>query len=244
MGRDPCAGSVPRDRLVQVQERRGPPRSRPPARPGRRPAGAGVSPTAEQLRGRGGVGAILPLVLRQERAAGPRPRRAAAVGPGPVGRRGRAGPTGRARPRGSAARPGPGPPRRRSGRSAAPAPAAACSTAAARPCIPRASRRRRPAGSGAGTSAASRCRARGDTGSRPWSASYSRLREVEEDPVARRLVRLDARPADLGREQAADRQGVVADELGVEPEARSAGRASGWTGRAAGRLGRGRDDWR
>ena len=44
-------------------------------------------------------------------------------------------------------------------------------------------------------------------------------REVEVVPVARGLVGLDARAADPRREQAADGEGVVADELGVEPEA-------------------------
>src|SRR5688500_18019898 len=48
-------------------------------------------------------------------------------------------------------------------------------------------------------------------------------REVEEVPVARRLVRLDARPADLRDEQAADRQRVVTHELGIQAEAPLAG---------------------
>ena len=43
------------------------------------------------------------------------------------------------------------------------------------------------------------------------------LGEIEEDPVARRLIRLDARAADLEGEQAADGQRAVADQLGVEP---------------------------
>jgi hypothetical protein len=34
---------------------------------------------------------------------------------------------------------------------------------------------------------------------------------------AGRLIRLHARPADLGDQQAADRQCVVADQLGIEP---------------------------
>ncbi len=53
-------------------------------------------------------------------------------------------------------------------------------------------------------------------------------REIEENPVARRLIGLDARAADPGREQAADGQGVVADQLGVEPEAVLVGPASDW----------------
>ena len=42
-------------------------------------------------------------------------------------------------------------------------------------------------------------------------------------PQPRRLGRLDARPADLLDQQAADEQRLVADRLGVEPEPRPAG---------------------
>ena len=67
--------------------------------------------------------------------------------------------------------------------------------------------------------------------------------EVEEDPVARRLVGLDAGPADLAGEQPADGQGVVADQLGVEPEG-VLPREPAVAGRSWRSVGRGRDDWR
>ena len=54
--------------------------------------------------------------------------------------------------------------------------------------------------------------------------------EVQVLPVAGRLIRLHARPADLGHEQAADRQGVVADQLGVEAEAALPAEADRWSG--------------
>src|SRR6185369_14659395 len=40
--------------------------------------------------------------------------------------------------------------------------------------------------------------------------------KIEQRPVARRLVGLDARPADLFRQQAADRKRVVANDLRIE----------------------------
>ena len=182
--------------------------------------GTAYSPTPSSFWAAALSAGVLGLVLLDtapaagSRSSGFAPRdRARRIGPvEPRRRRPR-------RPRARSARRRRGPPRRRSDRSAAPAPAAACSTAAARRCIPRASGRRRRAGSGAGTSGASRCRGRGDTGSRPCRSCHSRVGKVEERPVAGRLIRLDARPADLRRQQAADRQGVVAHHLGVEAEA-------------------------
>ena len=41
-------------------------------------------------------------------------------------------------------------------------------------------------------------------------------------PQARRLIRFDTRPTDIFNEQSADRQGIVADELGLQPESRTA----------------------
>ena len=41
-------------------------------------------------------------------------------------------------------------------------------------------------------------------------------------PDARRLVRLHTRATDLGVEQTRDRQGIVADVLGIQPQARAA----------------------
>ena len=46
------------------------------------------------------------------------------------------------------------------------------------------------------------------------------LREVEVPVIPRRLIRFDARPTILAYQQAADRQGVVADHLRRQAKAR------------------------
>ena len=122
-------------------------------------------------------------------------------------------------------------PRRRSGRSAAPGPAAGCSTAAARTPLPRGWGRRTRAGWGGGSSAASACRARGGRGLRPCRSS-TRGGEVQGEPVAGRLVGIDAAAAGLVGQQAADGQGVVADESRRRAGTATGGRRGGCTGRA------------
>ena len=56
--------------------------------------------------------------------------------------------------------------------------------------------------------------------------------KVEEDPVARRLVRFDARTADLVGEQAATGECAIANQLGIEPVSVLMRIATGWRGRA------------
>ena len=91
--------------------------------------------------------------------------------------------------------------------------------ARARPRTPRGWGRRRRAGSGAGTSAATRCRARGDTGSRPCRRRTARAGSSGSPSSHRADTASRSGPPIFGDEQAGDRQRVVADELRIEPEA-------------------------
>ena len=130
-------------------------------------AGAGRVPVESKARAAAGWAAVLVVMpgknVQEDRGLLGIVR----VATGPVETPDPAEPAGPRPPRASPASPGRGRPRRRSGRSRGRAPGAACSTAVAGPRIPRGSRRRRRAGWGAETCAASRCRGRGDTGSRP-----------------------------------------------------------------------------
>ena len=161
-------GSVPGDRLVEVEEhagRRGPGRQLGADR--RRAGGLASRPRSRALaRRQGRSGTRLRCFSHEPEDEiaflGPgRPSQHQAIGQ----EQARLGSG--ARFADQTARPARGPPRRRWDRSAAPAPGSVCSTGPAGPRIPRGWRRRTPAGWGAGRSAASRCKARGDTGSLP-----------------------------------------------------------------------------
>ncbi len=159
--------SLPRDRLVQVQDHAARRSSTRRVRPASMSFGSGRVADREQLlrvvglRRRSPCGASPARSMQDLRLFGLRLAAGGALeGPRDAGRvvpllrRARA-----ARRR--------GPPPRTRGRSAARAPAAGCSTAAARRCIPRGSARRTRPSPGAGTSAASACTCRGGTPCRP-----------------------------------------------------------------------------
>ena len=100
---------------------------------------------------------------------------------------------------------------------------------------PRGWARRRRAGSAAGTSAATRCRAPRRYWSSPCVGVPLARREVQVRPVARRAGTAGrSGRRSCADEQAADGQGVVAHELGVEPEARLAGESAVVRDRAPG----------